>query len=552
MDNQRLILLLVFSFSLIMLWDAWLKHGQPKPQAPQAMVAGVSGQVISPAAVPVPAPVGRTIPGVPGAAAAVAPAVARITVKTDLFQADISALGGDIVRLELLKHHASGDAQGNFVLFEDKHAYSAQSGLAGSNLPNHLTNWVLPVGGLELKDGQDELRVRLEASGGDGIKVAKTYVFRRGNYLVGVEHEVFNGGTAVLTPHAYFQLSRNSQPVEGSSSGMMSGVSTFTGPAFYTDAGKYHKVDFSDIAKDKAKVPAAADNGWVAMVQHYFVAAWLPADKVTREFRTRKVGDDLYTAGVIVPMTAIAPGTSGRLTTNLYAGPQEQDKLSKVAPGLDLVVDYGWLTVIAAPLFWVLQAIHAYVGNWGWAIIGLTVMLKLIFFPLSAASYKSMAKMKLLTPKLTKLKETYADDRQRMNQEMMDLYKKEKVNPLGGCLPILVQIPVFISLYWVLLGTVEMRQAPWLGWIGDLSVKDPYFVLPLVMGATMLLQTWLNPAPPDPIQAKIMWIMPIVFTGMFLFFPAGLVLYWTVNNMLSIAQQWQVNRMIEKAGLKSR
>ncbi len=457
------------------------------------------------------------------------------------------------MRLELLKHGANEGGGKHFVLFEDKHAYAAQSGLIGtSGLPNHRTVWSLPAGSPALMDGQDELRVRLEATGGEGanaIRVAKTYVFKRGSYLIGVEHEVVNGGTVPITPQAYFQLARDSKAEEGGSQGM--GVSTFTGPAFYTDAGKFQKIDFADIAAGKDKHVKEADNGWVAMVQHYFVSAWLPTDKMQREFFTRKLGNEQFAAGVIVPLGAIAPGANAKLVAELYAGPQEQDKLAKIAPGLDLVVDYGWLTVIAAPLFWVLQFIHNLAGNWGWAIIGLTMLLKLIFFPLSAASYKSMAKMRLLAPKLAKLKESYGDDRQRMNQEMMDLYKKEKVNPLGGCLPILVQIPVFIALYWVLLGTVEMRQAPWLGWITDLSTKDPWFVLPLIMGATMFLQTWLNPAPPDPMQAKIMWMMPPIFTVMFLFFPSGLVLYWTVNNILSITQQWQVNRMIEKAGLKA-
>jgi YidC/Oxa1 family membrane protein insertase len=308
----------------------------------------------------------------------------------------------------------------------------------------------------------------------------------------------------------------------------------------YTAAEKFQKIDFADIEKGKAKFAQKADNGWLAMVQHYFVTALLLPEKLEREFFVRKVGDNLYSAGVIVPVAA-----DGKSTIKIYAGPQEQTKLEKIAPGLELVVDYGWLTMVAAPLFWVLDLIHRLIGNWGWSIIGLTVLIKGAFFPLSAASYKSMAKMKILTPKLMKLKETYGDDKQRLNQEMMELYKKEKVNPLGGCLPIMVQIPVFIALYWVLLGTVEMRNAPWLGWITDLSVKDPYYVLPLIMGATMFIQTKLNPTPPDPIQAKVMLFMPILFTGMFLFFPAGLVLYWTVNNALSIAQQWQINRMIE-------
>ncbi|MDP2795281.1 MAG: membrane protein insertase YidC [Sulfurisoma sp.] len=562
MDNQRLILLLVFSFSLIMLWDAWVKQGQP-PLAPgttQSTPAAVApalpaGSTVPTSGLPVPTAAAAAVPGTPATATG-----ARASVKTDLFSADISALGGDVVRLELLRHRATENAKNNFVLFEDKHAYAAQSGLIGANLPNHRSTWTLPATGLELKDGQDELRIRLEASGdgASGIKVAKTYVFRRGSYLIGVEHEIVNAGAAAVTPSVYFQLSRNGQAPEGANAMM----STFTGPAFYTEAEKYQKLDFADIAKGKAKHATQADNGWVAMIQHYFVSAWLPGAKAPREFFTRKLGDDLFAAGVIVPMAVIAPGASGKLETSLYAGPQEQDKLAKVAPGLDLVVDYGWLTVIAAPLFWVLETIYKILGNWGWAIIGLTVMLKLIFFPLSAASYKSMAKMRLLTPKLVKLKETYGDDRQRMNQEMMALYKKEKVNPLGGCLPILVQIPVFIALYWVLLGTVEMRGAPWILWITDLSAADSLFgtlplinitvgPLPLLMGATMFIQTKLNPTPPDPMQAKIMLWMPIIFTFMFLAFPAGLVLYWTVNNVLSIAQQWQVNRMIEASGLKS-
>jgi YidC/Oxa1 family membrane protein insertase len=391
------------------------------------------------------------------------------------------------------------------------------------------------------------VRLRLTAAGENGVQVAKTYVFHRDSYLIDVEYEVANGGAAAITPSAYFQFVRDGKDPVGGTTRM---VSTFTGPAFYTDEKKYEKIAFSDIAKNKAKHVEKAGDGWVGMVQHYFVSAWLPKGTEPREFYTRKLGEDFFAAGVILPMASVAPKATEKLDVPLYVGPQEQDKLKQIAPGLDLVVDYGWLTVIAAPLFWVLEMIHKYIGNWGWAIIGLTMLLKLLFFPLSAASYKSMAKMRLLTPKLTKLKETYGDDRQRLNTEMMEMYKKEKVNPLGGCLPIVVQIPVFIALYWVLLGSVEMRQAPWLGWINDLSAKDPYFILPIIMGATMLIQTKLNPTPPDPIQAKIMWIMPIVFTGMFFMFPAGLVLYWTVNNVLSIAQQWQINRMIEASGLK--
>ena len=537
MDNRRLILLLVFSFSLIMLWDAWQKQSQPKLAA--GGTATTVGAVASNSAVPVPnvSAVGSAAVTAAVPVAVVAPGVASTRIRTDLYVADISAQGGDIIRLELVGHPDTEDKSKNFVLFDNggQHIYLAQSGVIGDGMPNHKTEWKLAPGDLSLKDGEKQLEVRLEAAAASGGKVAKTYVFHRGSYQIDVRHEGAAAGA-----HAYYQITRDGKPAEVQGSSMMMGVTTFTGPAVFTDAEKYQKVEFADIHKGKAKFAQKADSGWVAMVQHYFVAAWLPSGTTPREFYMRKVGEDLYSAGVILPVAA-----DGKSSVSLYAGPQEQDKLEKVAPGLDLVVDYGWLTVIAAPLFWVLGAIHKLTGNWGWAIIGLTLLLKLAFFPLSAASYKSMAKMRVLTPKLVKLKEAYGDDKQRLNQEMMALYKKEKVNPLGGCLPVLVQIPVFIALYWVLLGTVEMRNAPWLGWIHDLSVKDPFYVLPLIMGATMFIQTKLNPTPPDPIQAKVMLFMPIMFTGMFLFFPAGLVLYWTVNNILSIAQQWQITRLVE-------
>lgn len=546
MDNQRLILFLIFFFSLFMLWEAWQKQGVPAPvvNQPATVVAPSGNDGAANPAIPVPS--AETIPSV-GAQGQVAESVAKINVVTDLFVAEISALGGDLSRLELRQHMATEDRSQNFVLFDAKHAYAAQTGLIGSGLPNHKSLWSLPGGTFELKDGEDELKVRLTASGSDGVQVAKIYGFKRGSYQVSVEYEVVNGGGVALEPFAYFQLTRDDKALDGTN--RMTSTS-YTGPAFYTDADKFSKVSFEDIADNKAKLPPKSDNGWVAMVQHYFVSAWLPKAG-NREFYARKIGNDLFSAGLIQSMGSIAPGSTGKIEVPLYAGPQEQNKLAEIAPGFDLVVDYGWLTIIAAPIFWALQWLHGFLGNWGWAIIVLTILIKLAFFPLSAASYKSMAKMRVLGPKLQKLKDTYGDDKQRLNQEMMEMYKKEKINPLGGCLPILVQIPVFIALYWVLMGTVEMRGAPWLGWITDLSVKDPYFILPLIMGVTMFVTTKLNPAPPDPMQAKIMLWMPVVFTGMFLFFPAGLVLYWTVNNLLSIAQQWQVNRMIEASGLKS-
>jgi YidC/Oxa1 family membrane protein insertase len=541
MDNRRLLLLLVFSFSLVMLWDGWQKHNQPKVPASAAATNSTSG---------VPTPTAGT-PGavaVPGAAVA-APAVAApmATIRTDVLVAEVSALGGDIVRLELTKHKSTEDKTRNYVLFDngEKHIYSAQTGLIGKDLPNHKTPFTLAATAVELKDGEDAVTLRLDAAPtAEGVKVTKLITFHRGSYMAEVSYEIANGSAAAITPHAYFQFTRDDKPAEQPGG---FGVQTFTGPAFYTEAEKYQKVKFSDVAEKKAKFVTKASDGWAAMVQHYFVAGWAPKEG-EREFFANQVSSDLYSAGVILPVASIAPGQTGKLSVPLYAGPQEQSRLEQFAKGFDLVVDYGWLTIIAAPLFWVLEWFHKLTGNWGWAIILVTVALKALFFPLSAASYKSMAKMKTLGPRLQRMKEQYGDDKMKLQQAMMDLYKREKVNPLGGCLPILIQIPVFISLYWVLLGVVEMRGAPWLGWIQDLSVKDPYYILPLIMGATSLIQTRLNPAPPDPIQAKVMMMMPILFTFMFLWFPSGLVLYWVVNNSLSIAQQWQINRMIAAGG----
>jgi len=551
MDNRRLLLLAIFGFSLLMLWDAWQKeHQAPAP----AMVAG-SAQPPSSATAGVPVPTvtspNTAVPNL--AAVAETPAVAassapRTTVKTDLMIVDVAARGGDLVRLELLKHKATGNSEKNLLLFDsgEKHIYEGQSGLIGNGLPNHKTLWQVLPGNYELKEGEDSVRLVLEAPVEGGGKAVKTYTFHRGSYLIDVDYQLINQGSALLQPSAYFQVIRDGKPIESASPNVMGmGAVTFTGPAVYTDKEKFQKVAFSDVDAGKAKYVTHAPDGWIALVQHYFVSAWLPKGNIEREFYIRKLGDSLYSAGVILPFPAVAPGASANLGVQLYAGPQEQDKLEKIAPGLNLVVDYGWLAVIAQPIFWVMEFIPRVVGNWGWSIILLTVLIKAAFFPLSAASYKSMAKMRLVTPKMMKLKEMYGGDRARLNQEMMELYKKEKINPLGGCLPIVVQIPVFIALYWVLLGAVEMRNAPWLGWITDLSVKDPYYILPLIMGATMIIQTKLNPTPPDPMQAKIMMFMPILFTGMFLFFPSGLVLYWVVNNMLSIAQQWQITRMIE-------
>jgi len=543
MDTQRLILLLVFSMSLVFLWDAWQRQYAPAPTQANATQPGSSSAQVptpsTPAATTAAAPRTPGADSVPGAAAPSAP---RETVKvtTDLVKAEIDPLGGNLVRLELLNAKDPVDPSKNLVLFSPDHRYAAQSGFIGAGLPNHRTPYTVETTSHTLQDGEDKVVVRLQAKTPEGLTATKTYTFHRGNYVVDVGQELANPGADAIATHAYYQLVRDGKPPPGDH--YM--VPTYTGGAVYTDASKYQKVAFSDIDKGKVSYPKTAEDGWIGLVQHYFVSAWLPKDKEPREYYTRKLDGDVYSLGVIKPVK-VAPGSTAAVNVPLYAGPQEQDKLAALAPGLNLVVDYGWLTIIAAPLFWVLKLLHSWLGNWGLAIIGLTVLIKAVFYPLSAASYKSMAKMKQVTPRLMKIREQYGDDRAKMNQAMMELYKTEKINPLGGCLPILVQIPVFIALYWVLLGSVELRQAPFFGWIKDLSAPDPLYVLPALMMLSMIVQTKLNPTPPDPVQAKVMMIMPFAFGVMFFFFPAGLVLYWLVNNILSIAQQWQITRMIE-------
>ncbi len=535
MDSVRIFAAIVFAVSVFLLFEAWVKQHEPRP--PQAPAAGPETAAPTPST-------NLPAPGAEPAAASPLASSEPIMVRTDVLVAEIDPQGGVLRRLELLRHRDTVEKERNFVLFEHsaQRTYLAQSGLIGSGLPNHTT--LYSASGLrhELKSGDDKVIVSLRTQTAAASAVQR-YTFHRDSYLIEIDYEVTNRGSAALRPHAYFQLLRDGNPPAGDSKM----VPTYTGAAIYTDSSKFKKVGFGDMDKGKVDYPKQADNGWAAIVQHYFVAAWLPPEKLTREFFTRAVGNGLYSVGVIVPLAEIAPSATGTIAMPLYAGPQEQENLARLKAGLDLTVDYGWLTVIAAPLFWVLAAINKWAGNWGVAIIILTVIIKLIFYPLSAASYKSMAKMRVLAPKLQKLKETHGDDRQRMHQAMVELYKTEKINPLGGCLPILVQIPVFIALYWVLLASVELRHAPFMLWITDLSAKDPYYVLPVLMGLSMIVQTWLNPEPPDPVQAKVMKIMPIVFSIFFFFFPAGLVLYWLVNNLLSIAQQWQITRAMERA-----
>ena len=546
MDIKRTVLLVIFSLSLLMLWENWtIYNGGASMFAPEVATTSNNATTntktdssVPQASVSTPAASGSDVP----AGAAIVQAGEKITITTDLLKAEINTAGAELTRIELLKHKDGTDQSRNVVLMESGsgRTYVGQSGLIGTAAPNHRSLFMARPG-IRTLEGANSVQLILDAEQ-DGVKLTKTYTFKRGEYEIELTHEVTNGSSAAITPSVYVQLVRDDSKLEGDSRF----YSTFTGPAIYTDAEKFRKVTFEDIDKGKQPPAAQTDKGWIAMVQHYFVSAFQPLDKGTHELFTRKINDKLYAVGVIMKMGSIAPGAKAKSSGKLYTGPQESTNLEKFAPDFDLVKDYGWLTLIAKPIFWLMEQIQKLLGNWGWTIIVLTIMIKLAFFPLSAASYRSMAKMKLVTPKMTAIRERHKGDPQQMNAAMMELYKTEKINPLGGCLPVVVQIPVFIALYWVLLASVEMRHAPWLGWIQDLAAPDPWYILPVIMAVSMFVQTKLNPTPPDPIQAKVMMFMPIAFSVMFFFFPSGLVLYWVVNNLLSIAQQWVITQKAEK------
>jgi YidC/Oxa1 family membrane protein insertase len=535
MDTKRLILFVIFSFSLLMLWDGWQRQHAPA----EVVNAEHTDNSIPQAA----KPQTQEHADLPKESGFRLGTEKRVKVSTDLFNIDIDTLGADLRRVELVKHRADNSDTENFVLLDDRAApmlYVAQTGLIGEGLPTHKSVFTTDADLYALQDGEDKLDVRFSWSGENGIKIDKTYTFHRDSYVIDVAYQIHNNGTSALDPSVYYQIVHDSDSHQGSAM-----MPTFTGGAYFTDADKFKKISFKDMGK--SDLSKNTSDGWVGLVQHYFVSAWIPKDGLAREFYTKKLSDNIYSIGSVSHVGTIAPGASVTIDAKLFSGPQLQDALKAAAPGLEYTVDYGWLTIIASPLFWILSAIEDIVHNWGVAIILLTILIKLAFYPLSAASYRSMAHLRELAPRLQRLKEQYGDDRQKMHQAMMELYKTEKINPMGGCLPILVQIPVFISLYWVLLGSVEMRHAPFMLWIHDLSATDPYYVLPILMGITMIVQTRLNPTPTDPVQAKVMMIMPVVFSVFFFFFPAGLVLYWLVNNILSIAQQWHINRATERA-----
>ncbi|MPT29933.1 MAG: membrane protein insertase YidC [Achromobacter sp.] len=554
MDIRRTVLWMIFSFSLLLLWNNWQIHngkpslfGGPTPTAStNANGTPAAANNATPSVPNAPAASAAAAPStVPGAATPAPTRSEEVVVTTDVLRLTFDTLGAQLVRAELLKYPATGHPDKPTVLLDRSAGlnYVAQTGVVGApngqSFPTHQTPF--RVVSTERQMTGDSLVVTFEAESG-GVKVTKTFTLHRGRYDIDVRHDLANVGSAPVTPALYLQLERDgNDPADTSSF-----YHTFTGIAVYSEQDKFQKMTFADIEKKKANYIKQADNGWIAVVQHYFATAWVPPQGKPRNNEVLEVQKNLYAARTIEAVGDIAPGASARVDSHLWVGPQDQKAMAALAPGLELVVDYGWLTIIAKPLFKLMTWLHSILGNWGWTIVALTVLIKALFYPLAAASYRSMARMKQVAPRLQALKEKYGDDKQKLNAAMMEMYRTEKINPLGGCLPMVVQIPVFISLYWVLLASVEMRGAPWILWVHDLSIRDPYFILPAIMMATMFLQIKLNPTPPDPVQAKVMMIMPLVFGGMMFFFPAGLVLYWCVNNTLSIAQQWSITRAMQR------
>ncbi len=560
MNMQRNILiaaLLVITYLMVLQWNT--DYGQPElpeavtseqasqPDVPSDVPTASTGDLASAAADDVPTAVEPGVAEIPSAPAAAQSNGNLIKVATDTLLVAIDPRGGDLVDLSLPEYPVRKDRPDlPFPILERSASmtYVSQSGLVGKNgidaRPGGRPMYTAAQQNYTLGD-DDQLVVDLTFEE-NGVSYIKRFTFTRGQYLIDVDYLIDNQSGEDWSAHLYGQIKRDKSPDPSSSSA--TGMATYLGAAYWSSDDSYTKVDFSDM--DKAALKETVESGWVAWLQHYFVSAWIPAPDRPHVYRTSKDSAGNYIVGFTSPATVIPAGEQAVISADFYAGPKIQDRLEAISPGLELTVDYGFLWWIAQPLFWVLSFIHGFVGNWGWSIILLTLLIKLIFFPLSATSYRSMANMRRVAPKLAALKEQYGDDRQKMSQGMMELYKKEKINPLGGCLPILVQMPVFIALYWTLMESVEMRQAPWLGWITDLSLKDPYFILPILMGATMFIQQQLNPTPPDPMQAKVLKMLPIIFTFFFLWFPAGLVLYWVVNNILSIAQQWYITRQIEK------
>ena len=553
MDIRKTLLWAIFTISAILLFDNWQTHNGQSSMFGASKRAETTQEPNKPKQ-DLPKPIVSTSTASPVAPAnqtTVAKAGEIITLKNDVLELNIDTLGGAIVKAKLLKHLEEDKTPVSLFDKSSERQYFARSGLVsatGVELPNHTQ-----VFSVVRNTNNNSVILVAEKN---GVRLEKTYALTTGSYLLDAKHVVKNISAQNLDATIYAEIVRDGgKPSFKGKVEDSSFYSTFTGPAIYTDTEKFLKVEFSDIEKGKAKTPGTQMAGqptWVAMIQHYFTTAWIPSTTYQKDLYVEMLEKNQYRVGVKSKLEPIGVGQEKTESLKLFVGPQEESVLESIAPGLELVKDYGWLTILAKPIFWLLEKIHGIVNNWGWSIILLTVLIKLLFFPLSAASYKSMAKMKLVQPRLMEMKERFKGEPQKLNQAMMEMYRKEKINPLGGCLPVVVQIPVFIALYWVLLASVEMRGAPWLGWIQDLSQPDTLFgvwfgapigLLPIIMAISMFIQVKLNPTPPDPLQAKLMMYMPLIFSIMFFFFPSGLVLYWVVNNILSIAQQWQINRV---------
>ncbi len=541
-----------------MLYNNWqVYEGKPSMFAGASPTGVVAADKEVASKVDIPLPVqspGMSAPNlVPAVSAGAIETAEKFVLQNDTLVLEISANGANVIDAKLLKELTAEKKPVELFQYTPSHKYFARSGLialGNADLPNHTSTFKL------VQSGKDEAGrpFIVLASERNGVKLEKTFILNPGSYVVEVGHRITQSNLNAPPLVLYAELVRDASQEQkiGPFDGAFS-ATTFTGPAAYTEKEKFNKLEFTDIEKNKITIPTqvpAGDPAWVAMVQHYFASAWIPDDKAKRDIYAGKIDNNLYRIGMQIPLGALTPGVTVVEKVKLFVGPQEESVLETIAPGFALLKDYGYLTILAKPIFWLLENIHTYVDNWGWSIILLTILIKLVFFPLSAASYKSMARMKEVQPRLMIMRDQFKGDPQKLNKAMMEMYRNEKINPLGGCLPVLIQIPVFISLYWVLLSSVEMRNAPWIGWIQDLSVPDPYYILPVIMAVSMFVQTKLNPTPPDPIQAKVMLYMPLVFSVMFFFFPAGLVLYWVVNNLLSIAQQWQINQMFVKKPAK--
>jgi len=552
MENQRLFLFVALLIVIFLLYDAWQTQYGPKPPVPVSETTQPAPTQVTPETSAVPAAPGEQ----PATSSAHIPTTVkalgsqqRIHVHTDLLDVEIDTMGGDIRRVALLHYPEQVDTpEKPVLLFEDQlpRVLIAQSGLLSSSGPSfdHKVVYAADNTQYEMGPGSDSLSVMLSHKDASGIVLHKTYTFHRNRYIIDMTQSINNASPQEWSGRFYRQF----QSTEVSVKGFLQ-TPTYSGGVVSTAKRRYEKIKFSAM-KDWKPEDTYTQGGWVAMVQHYFLGAWIPPQDQADNFYSQVSGDRYY-LGMQTGETKVAPGQTKEFSSKLYVGPKEHKRLVDAAPNLQLTVDYGFLTIIAEPLFWLLTKIHGLVGNWGFAIILVTLVVKLLFYKLSEASYRSMANMRKFQPKLQALRERYGNDRQKMSQAMMELYKKEKINPLGGCLPMIVQIPVFIALYWVLLESVELRQADFILWIRDLSAKDPYYVLPVIMGATMLLQQRLNPAPADPVQQKVLMALPFVFTAFFAFFPSGLVLYWVVNSSLSLVQQWYITRKIERQAAKT-